>query len=66
MIDKLLLSLRLKLSNNCTVKVLAAAAVGIPEIVPVDAVSVRPAGSEPAVIDHVKGAVPPDSVSVCE
>ena len=64
--DKFLLSLRLKPSNNCTVNVLAAAAVGIPEMIPVDAVSVRPVGSAPAVMDHVKGAVPPDSVSVCE
>jgi acyl-CoA synthetase (AMP-forming)/AMP-acid ligase II len=38
-----------------TVNVEVPVAVGVPEIVPVVGPSVSPAGSEPAVIDHVKG-----------
>jgi hypothetical protein len=37
----------------------AAAAFGVPEIIPVLALRFRPAGSVPDVIDQVKGDVPP-------
>jgi len=39
-------------SVTCTVKLDVAAVVGVPEIVPKDA-NERPAGSDPAVSDHV-------------
>src|SRR5579862_532331 len=65
-IDKSLLPLRLRLSVTSAVKLLAAATVGVPEIIPVEPASVSPAGSAPPVIDHVNGAVPPVLVSVCE
>ena len=43
-----------------SVKKLAATGVdGVPEIIPVVALRVKPAGSAPEVMDHVKGAVPP-------
>ena len=43
-----------------SVKKLAATGVdGVPEIIPVVALRVKPAGSVPEVTDHVKGAVPP-------
>jgi hypothetical protein len=38
--------------------------LGLPEITPVLDASVSPAGSAPAVIDHVYGGVPPDAASV--
>ena len=40
-------------SVTCTVMLALPAAVGVPEITPVAAESVSPAGSVPAVIDHV-------------
>lgn len=39
-------------SEACTVKLDVPALVGVPEIVPL-APRIRPAGSEPAVMDHV-------------
>src|SRR5205085_10249042 len=33
--------------------------VGVPLMTPLDAFSVRPSGSEPDAIDHVRGLVPP-------
>src|SRR5215475_10570516 len=39
-------------------------AVGVPEITPVLAASVSPAGNAPLAIDHVYGGVPPLAVSV--
>ncbi len=36
---------------------------GVPEITPVDALSVSPGGRLPAEIDQVKGPVPPLTVS---
>ena len=54
-----------QLLEACTVNVAIAAAVGVPEIVPVEALSASPAGSEPAVTVQVIGAVPV-AVSVCE
>ena len=41
-----------------TVKLKVPAAVGVPEIAPLDVSRVRPGGREPAVIAQVKGAVP--------
>ena len=63
-IDKFLVSLKFKLSVTCTVKLLTAASGEIPEMIPVDPASERPVGSAPAVIDQVKGAVPPVNVRV--
>ena len=40
-----------------------AAAVGVPEIVPVEVLNVSPAGSVPLLKAHVYGAVPPVAVS---
>ena len=40
--------------------------VGVPLIMPVERVSVSPAGSEPDVTLHVYGVVPPVAFSVCE
>ena len=45
--------------NDCVPEV-----VGVPEIAPVDALIVRPAGSAPAATDHVIGAVPV-ALTVC-
>ena len=42
------------------------ACVGVPEISPVPPASINPAGSEPDVIDHVYGVVPPLAPSVPE
>lgn len=41
-------------------------AVGVPEIAPVEAFSVSPAGSEPLLTDHEYGVVPPLACSVAE
>jgi hypothetical protein len=43
----------LLLSLTVAVKVVVPAAEGVPEIIPVVAARVRPAGSLPEVIDHV-------------
>src|SRR5208337_718681 len=51
-------------SVTFTVKLLVAAAVGVPAIAPVPAVNVRPAGNVPAVMDHVYGVVPPLAPSI--
>jgi hypothetical protein len=50
-------------SVHVTTKVAAPAAVGVPEIKPVEAASVRPEGREP-VTPHVYGAVPPVAVTI--
>ena len=42
------------------------AAVGVPEINPVDAERLKPAGGAPASIDHESGAVPPVAERVAE
>jgi hypothetical protein len=42
------------------------ACVGVPEICPFDAPSVRPAGNEPELTDQVYGKAPPVAVSVDE
>ncbi len=41
-------------------------AVGVPEIVPLDADSVRPAGNAPALMLQLYGVVPPVAASVVE
>ena len=48
-----------------TVKVKVPDSVGVPEITPVEALMLRPAGRVPEVTAHVIGAVP-DAVRVCE
>jgi hypothetical protein len=40
--------------------------LGVPEIWPLDAVSVKPGGNEPELTDHVYGAAPPLAVNVAE
>ena len=55
------------LSASTTLKVSGVAftaAVGVPVIAPVAASNARPAGSVPAVIDHVYGTVPPVAARV--
>ena len=46
--------------------VLATAKVGVPVICPVDAFSVRPVGSVPAVNAQASGRLPPVAARVCE
>jgi hypothetical protein len=41
-------------------------AVGVPEIIPLPAANVSPAGRLPEVIDHAYAGVPPLACSVCE
>jgi hypothetical protein len=53
-------------SVTCTVKLLAPAAVGTPEIAPVAAVSVNPTGRVPDAMAHVYGGVPDDAARVAE
>jgi hypothetical protein len=53
-------------SVTWTVKLKAPVVVGVPEMTPVPLLSPRPVGSEPLVIDHVYGGVPPLAVSVSE
>lgn len=48
-------------STICAVKLDEPADVGVPEMAP--ALKVRPLGSEPPVILHLSGAVPPLTVS---
>ena len=47
-----------------TVKLKVPAAVGVPEITPVPALSDRPVGNEPLARDQVYGGVPPEAASV--
>ena len=53
-------------SVTCTVNDVVAAVVGVPEITPVDATRLNPAGNEPELIDQVYGVVPPLACSVLE
>ena len=53
-------------SATVTVNADAVVAVGVPEMAPVCASSMRPGGSDPVVIDQVNGPVPPATVSVAE
>jgi hypothetical protein len=56
----------LLLSVTVAVKLDVPLVVAVPEIAPVDAVSVRPVGRLPDVIDQLYGAVPPVACNVCE
>jgi len=56
----------LLLSFTTAVKFDVPLAVGVPEITPVIAASVRPAGRLPAEIDHVYAGVPPLACSAVE
>ena len=47
-------------------KVNVPAVVGVPEIVPLDAASVRPAGNAPALTLQLYGVVPPLAGNVVE
>ena len=51
-------------SVTLRVKFEVPAAVGFPLITPVDAASVKPAGSAPALRLQVNGVVPPEAVAV--
>src|SRR4029077_703859 len=53
-------------SVTCTVNDTVPAAVGVPEITPVDATRLNPAGSVPALTLQVYGVVPPLACSVVE
>ena len=53
-------------SVTFAVKVDVPDAVGVPEIAPVEALSVNPAGSEPLLTLHEYGVVPPLACSVAE
>jgi hypothetical protein len=53
------------LSVTRTVKVLAPAAPGVPDIVP-PAARINPAGSAPLATAHEYGGVPPEAASGCE
>jgi hypothetical protein len=67
-IDKLVEAVTgtLSASVTCAVKLLTPGCVGVPVIAPVLASRVSPAGKLPLATDHVKGAIPFCSVSVCE
>ena len=40
--------------------------VGVPEMTPVDGLTIRPGGNLPEAIDHANGACPPDKASAAE
>ena len=54
------------LSITCTVKGKVPDAEGAPAMMPFDAFSDRPAGSDPCVTDQWYGAAPPAASSCCE
>jgi len=51
-------------SSTCIVKVLVPDAVGVPEMTPVEAARVSPAGSVPEMVDQMYGVRPPVAASV--
>jgi hypothetical protein len=53
-------------SVTCTVNDTVPAVVGVPEIAPVDATKLNPAGSVPAITLHLYGVVPPLACNVVE
>ena len=65
-IDNALLALPPRPSVTLKVTVEIPAAVGVPEITPVVALSVRPAGSVPLCIDQLYGDTPPPAARLCE
>jgi hypothetical protein len=58
-IDKFWSSNAVPASVTRTVKLAVPAVVGVPEMIPVLAARLKPAGKVPVVIDHVNGVVPP-------
>jgi hypothetical protein len=56
----------LSASVTVAVRLAVPAAVGVPEMIPVDAAKLSPAGRLPALIDHVYGVVPPFACSTVE
>jgi hypothetical protein len=54
------------LSATVATKLDVPGAVGMPEMTPVDRVSVRPAGRLPDAMDHEYGTLPPDTFRLCE
>ena len=54
------------LSRMRAVKLASPAVYAVPLMTPVDGMMANPAGSAPALIDHVNGAVPPEFASACE
>jgi len=53
-------------SVTVAVRLLVPAAVGVPEMIPVDAAKLSPAGRLPELIDQVYGDVPPFACSTVE
>ena len=53
-------------STTLIVKEVVPAAVGVPEMIPVEDANVRPPGNEPEDTDQVYGVVPPVAANVCE
>jgi hypothetical protein len=53
-------------SVTCTVNDAVPAAVGVPEITPVDAAKLNPAGNVPALTLQLYGVVPPLACSAVE
>src|SRR6266849_5242030 len=51
-------------SLTCTLKLLVPATVGVPEMTPVLAASVRPAGRLPDAMDHTYEGLPPAAASL--
>ena len=54
-----------ELTRRYLLQSVAGAAVGVPLIVPVEALSDNPDGSDPLMTVHVRGPVP-EAVRVCE
>jgi hypothetical protein len=54
------------LSRTFAVNLTVPLVVGVPEMTPEGDARLKPAGSAPAVIDQLYGAVPPDVWSICE
>ena len=54
------------MSVTLTARLVTPVVVGVPEIVPVVAARVNPAGRLPDVIDHVYAGVPPLARKTCE
>ena len=62
--ENVLVTVCAAVSEACSVTEVVPAAVGVPEMTPVEVLSVRPAGRPPALIAHVYGPVPPAAVAV--
>ena len=50
-------------STTWAVKLNVPAVVGVPVMAPVDGFSVKPAGSEPLIIENVYGGTPPEATN---